>query len=79
MADDDELDHIVKNSRRVLRLSDQYVNHLYVKELKKECNAMLVYGTYVLEEEADAKFSLGDIWNLFQEDALPNNVTSKKH
>ena len=22
----------------------------------------------------DAKFSLGDIWNLFQEDPLPNNA-----
>ena len=29
---------------------------------------MFVYGTYVLEGEADAKFSLGDIWNLFQGD-----------
>ena len=35
---------------------------------------MFVYGTCALEEEADAKFSLGDIWNLFQEDALPNNA-----
>ena len=34
---------------------------------------MFVYGTYLLEGEADAKFSLNDIWNLFQEDALPNN------
>ena len=34
---------------------------------------MFVYGTYVLEGVAGAKFSLGDIWNLFQEDALPNN------
>ena len=35
---------------------------------------MFVYGTYVLEGEADAKFSLGDIWNLFQEDTLPNDA-----
>ena len=34
---------------------------------------MFVYGTYVLEGVAGAKFSLGDIWNLFQEDALPSN------
>ena len=27
MADDDEFDHIVKNSQRVLRLKDQYENH----------------------------------------------------
>ena len=28
MANDDELDHIVKNSQRVLKLNDQYENHL---------------------------------------------------
>ena len=27
MADDDEFDHKVKNSQRVLRLKDQYENH----------------------------------------------------
>ena len=27
IADDDEFDHIVKNSQRVLRLNDQYKNH----------------------------------------------------
>ena len=37
---------------------------------------MFVYGTYVLEGEADAKFSLGDIWNLFQRDTLPNNASN---
>ena len=31
---------------------------------------MFIYGIYALEGEAGAKFSLGDIWNLFQE---PNN------
>ena len=76
MADDDEFDHIVKNSQRVLRLNDQYENHPYVEEFTKECNVMFVYGTYVLEGKADAKFSLGDIWNLFQEDALPNNASN---
>ena len=38
MADDDEFDHIVKNSQRVLRLNDQYENHLYVEKFIKECN-----------------------------------------
>ena len=76
MTDDDEFDHIVKNSQRVLRLNDQYENHPYVEEFTKECNVMFVYGTYVLEGKADAKFSLGDIWNLFQEDALPNNASN---
>ena len=76
MADDDEFDHIVKNSQRVLRLNDQYENHPYVEEFTKECNVMFVYGTYVLEGEVDAKFSLGDIWNLFQGDTLPNNASN---
>ena len=62
---DDEFDHEPKNSQRVLRLSEQYKNHPYVEEFKKECNVMFMYGTYVLEGEADAKFSLGDILNLF--------------
>ena len=38
---------------------------------------MFAYGTYVLEGEADAKFSLGDAWNLFPGDTLPNNNASK--
>ena len=37
---------------------------------------MFVYGTYVLEEEVDANFSLGDTWKLFQEDPLPNNTSN---
>ena len=74
MTDDDEVDHILENSQRVLRLNDQYENHPYVEEFSKECNVMFVYGTYVLEGEVDAKFSLGNIWNFFQKDALPNNA-----
>ena len=70
---DDEPDHIVKNSLRVPGLNNQYKNHPYVEEFTKERNVMFVYETYVLEGEADVKFSLNDIWNLFQEDALPNN------
>ena len=73
MTDDNEFEHTVKNSRKVLRLNDQYENHPYVKELTKGRSSMFVYGTYVLEGEADAKFSLDDIWNLFQGDAIPNN------
>ena len=37
MADDVEFDHVVKNSQRVLRLNDKYLNHPYVEEFKKEC------------------------------------------
>ena len=77
MADDDKFDHIVKNSQRVLRLNDQYENHPYVEEFTKRCSVMFAYGTYVLEGEADAKFSLDDAWNLFPGDTLPNNNASK--
>ena len=37
---------------------------------------MFIYETYVLKGEADAKFSLNDIWNLFQGDALPNSASN---
>ena len=57
---------IVKNSQRVIGLNVQYVNHPYVEEFTKECNVMLVYGTYILEGEIEAKLALGDIWKLFQ-------------
>ena len=70
---DDEFDHVAKDSQRVVRLSDQYQNHSYVEEFTKECNVVFVYGTYLLEGDADAKFSLHDICNLFQKDALPSN------
>ena len=76
MADDDEFDHIVKNSQRVFRFNDQYENRLCFEEFKKKCNVMFVYRTYVLEGEADANFFLGDIWKLFQEDLLPNNASN---
>ena len=76
MADDDEFDHIVEYSQRVLNLNAQYENHPYVEEFAKECSAMFVYGTYVLEGEADAKFSLGKIWNLLQGGPLTNNPSN---
>ena len=76
MADNDEFDHIVKNSQKVLKLSNQYKNHLCVEEFTKKCNVMFVYRTYVSEGEADARFSLDDVWRLFQEDLLPNNASN---
>ena len=63
--DDDDFDHIVKNSQKVLRLNDRCKNHPYVEEFTKECSVLFVYGTYVLEGEADASFFLNDIWKLF--------------
>ena len=74
MADDDKFDHIVKNSQRALRLNDQYKNHPYAQEFTKGRNVMFAYGTYALEGKVFAKFSLDDIWKLFQEDPLPNNA-----
>ena len=76
MADDDELDHVVKNSNRILRLNPQYENHPYVEKSTKECNVMFVYETYVLEGGTEATFSLGDICKLFQDDPLPNNASN---
>ena len=49
MTDDDEFDHMVENSQRVLRLNAQYQNHPYVEEFTKEFNVTFIYGTYVLE------------------------------
>ena len=37
---------------------------------------MFIYGTYAIEGEVDSKFSLGDIWNLFQADHLPNKTSN---
>ena len=71
---DDEFDHIVKNSQRVLTLNAQNENH--PNESTKQRSVMFVYGTYILEGKTDAKFSLGDIWKLFQEDLLPNNSSN---
>ena len=76
MADDGEFDHIVKNSQRVLKLNDQYENHPHVEKITKGRSVIFVYGAYVLEGKVNAKFSLGDIWNLFQVDTLPNNASN---
>ena len=70
---DDEFDYIIKNSQRGLGLSVQYENHQYIEEFTKQCNVMFIYGTCALEGERDSKFSLSAIWNLFQENHLPNN------
>ena len=76
MANADEFDYIVKNSQRVLRLNAQYDNRPYVEEFTKECNVMFIRRKYFSEGETDAKFSLGDIWKLFQEDPLSNNASN---
>ena len=73
MTDYDEFVDIIKNSQRVLGLNTQYENHPYVEEFTKQCNVMFIYGTYALKGEADSKFSLSDIWNLFQEQNNTSN------
>ena len=65
IADDDEFGHIVESSQRILKLNAQYENHPYVEEFTKERSIMFVFGTYLLEGEEDANFSLVDIWKLF--------------
>ena len=61
MTDDDEFDHIVEDSQRVLKLNAQYENHPYVQEFTKARSVIFVYEIYVLEGGAEAKFSLGEI------------------
>ena len=56
-----------------LKLNAQYEDHLYIEECTKECSVMFICATYVLKGEADAKFPLGEIWNLLQAGPLPNN------
>ena len=46
IVDDDEFDHIVTNSQRVLRLNDQYENHPYAQEFTKRCNVMYLEHTF---------------------------------
>ena len=51
----------------MIRLNDQYENHPYVDQFTIEHGVIFLYETYVLEGEVDAKFSLDDIWTIFQE------------
>ena len=76
MTDDDEFGRILENLQRILKLNAQYENHLYVEEFTKECSVIFLYRTYVVEGEADAKFSLGKLWNLLQAGSLPNNTSN---
>ena len=59
MPDDDEFDHVVENSKRLLKINDQYKNHTYVEKFTKERSVMSVYETYVLEGDAGAKLIYG--------------------
>ena len=76
MTDDDEFGHILEDLQRILKLNAQYENHLYVEEFTKECSVIFLYRTYVVEGQADAKFSLGKLWNLLLAGSLPNNASN---
>ena len=76
MTDDHEFGRILENLQRILKLNAQYENHLYVEEFTKECSVIFLYRTYVVEGEADAKFSLGKLWNLLLAGSLPNNASN---
>ena len=76
MTDDDEFGRILENLQRIFKLNAEYENHLYVEEFTKECSVIFLYRTYVVEGEADAKFSLGKLWNLLQAGSLPNNASN---
>ena len=76
MTGDDEFGRILENLQRILKLNAQYENHLYVEEFTKECSVIFLYRTYVVEGEADAKFSLGKLWNLLLAGSLPNNASN---
>ena len=76
MTDDDEFGRILENLQRILKLNAQYENHLYVEEFTKECSVIFLYRTYIVEGEADAKFSLGKLWNLLLAGSLPNNASN---
>ena len=76
MTDDDKFGRILENLQRILKLNAQYENHLYVEEFTKECSVIFLYRTYVVEGEADAKFSLGKLWNLLLAGSLPNNASN---
>ena len=39
----DDFDHILENSQRVLRLNAQCENHQYIEEFTKGCNVMFVH------------------------------------
>ena len=56
MADDNEFEYIVGNLQRMFKLNSQYEYHSYVDSFKKEGSVVVIYGTYVLEGEADTKF-----------------------
>ena len=69
IADDDEFDHVVKIHKEYLN----YAINTKIIHMLKDLQKSVMLCLYI-EHEADAKFSLNDIWNLFQGDTLPNNA-----
>ena len=77
MENNDEFDHIIKNSQRVLKLSTKYENHPFAEEFKRDYNVVFIQRKNVLQGGADASFSLRKTCNLLQDavDPLPNNAS----
>ena len=46
LVDDDEFDHTLENSQRVLRLNAQFENHPHIKEFTKEYNDLYMEHTF---------------------------------
>ena len=76
MENSDEFSYILTKVKRVLKLSKQYENYLYIEEFTKECNFVFISRTYVLEGEKDENFSLNETWNLLRDvvDPLSSNA-----
>ena len=62
MADDDEFDHIVKNSQRVLRLNDQYKRRHYIRAIKMFDRKPSMLHTMIVK-------SLVHCWDNFEQNA----------
>ena len=63
---DEEFEHIVENSQRILKLNDQYENHPYVDEFTKENSSSMLY-TMIVK-------SLKHCWDSFEQNPKMLNV-----
>ena len=72
IVDDDEFDHIVTNSQRVLRLNDQYENHTNALEFTKGGNVMYLEHTFWRKRQMQ-NFVWMIYGNYSKEYPLPNN------
>lgn len=64
MKNNNELDHIITNAQRVLKLTSRYETHTYVEKFTKEYHIVSIYKVYFLEGELDANFDLNKAFDL---------------